>query len=119
MRLNISLKNETFLPLERKHYFENFIIGEGVMTINSIRTSAAPVAVSSAAPTPKAASTSTSTASTAVPASSANVTISSAARAMLAEATETAASTAKEAGSGDIQAQRLMAKEVAAKAAKA
>jgi hypothetical protein len=38
---------------------------------------------------------------------------------MLAEATETAASTAREAGSGDIQAQRLIVKEAAAKLANA
>jgi hypothetical protein len=87
------------------------------MTINTIGMSTAPAAASSVPPAPNAASTGTSAASGVVPTSSTNVTISSAARAMLAEATETAASTAKEAGSGDIQAQRLMAKEAAAKAA--
>jgi hypothetical protein len=43
------------------------------------------------------------------------VTISSAGRAALAEATETAAQTAKEAGAGDQQAQRLVAKELQAR----
>ena len=42
--------------------------------------------------------------------------LSSAAQAALTEATETPAQTAKEAGGGDIQAQRLLAKEAAAKA---
>jgi hypothetical protein len=46
------------------------------------------------------------------------VLLSKAAQAMLAalqEATETPAQTAKEAGNGDLQAQRLLAKEAAAK----
>ncbi|OTP72910.1 hypothetical protein PAMC26510_20710 [Caballeronia sordidicola] len=38
---------------------------------------------------------------------------------MLAEATETSASTAKEAGAGDIQAQHLLAKEAATQVAHA
>ena len=43
------------------------------------------------------------------------VQVSSAAQAMLQEATETSAQTAKEASAGDHQAQRLLAKEAAAK----
>lgn len=49
-----------------------------------------------------------------------SVTLSKTAQAMLAamkEATETPAQTVKEAGSGDLQAQRLPAKEAAAKSA--
>jgi hypothetical protein len=45
------------------------------------------------------------------------VQISSAAKQALQEATETAAQTAKEAQSGDLQAQKLLAKEAAAQAA--
>ena len=45
------------------------------------------------------------------------VSISNAAHAALAEATETSVQTAQEAGQGDHQAQRLLAKEQAAKAA--
>jgi hypothetical protein len=55
-------------------------------------------------------------ANTATAQASSKVTISSAARAALAEATETAATTAKEAGGGDLQAQRLLAKAAANKA---
>jgi len=44
------------------------------------------------------------------------VSISNAAHAALAEATETSVQTAQEAGHGDRQAQRLLAKEQAAKA---
>ncbi|MGD0282978.1 MAG: hypothetical protein ABSB95_11520 [Dissulfurispiraceae bacterium] len=44
------------------------------------------------------------------------VQVSSAAQAALQEATETAAQTAKEASAGDHQAQRLLAKEAAARA---
>ena len=51
------------------------------------------------------------------PATTDAVQISSAALAAFQEATETAAQTAKEAGKGDHQAQRLLAKEAAAKAA--
>lgn len=45
------------------------------------------------------------------------VSISNAAQAALQEATETSAQTAKEAKSGDIQAKKLLAKQVAAKTA--
>ncbi len=55
------------------------------------------------------------TASTAAPVDT--VQISSAALAALKEAQETPAQTAKEAGAGDVQAQRLLAKEAAAKKA--
>lgn len=51
------------------------------------------------------------------PPASYSVSISSAARAALAEATETSVQTAKEARGGDIQAQRLLAKENAQKVA--
>ena len=51
------------------------------------------------------------------PPASYSVSISSAGRAALAEATETSVQTAKEAGAGDLQAKRLLAKEAAAKAA--
>jgi hypothetical protein len=50
------------------------------------------------------------------PAASYTVSISSAARSMLAEARETSVQTAQEAGKGDQQAQRLLAREAAAKA---
>lgn len=46
-----------------------------------------------------------------------NVTLSSAAQAALQEALETPAQTAKEAGTGDMQARRLLAKEAAEKEA--
>jgi len=55
--------------------------------------------------------------STASAQASYTVSISNAARAALAEATETSVQTAQEAGHGDRQAQRLLAKEQAAKAA--
>jgi hypothetical protein len=55
--------------------------------------------------------------STASAQASYTVSISNAARAVLAEATETSVQTAQEAGHGDRQAQRLLAKEQAAKAA--
>ncbi|WP_156955199.1 hypothetical protein [Paraburkholderia caledonica] len=55
--------------------------------------------------------------STSASASSYTVNISSAAHALMAEASETSVQTAQEAGKGDQQAQRLLAKEVAAKAA--
>lgn len=48
------------------------------------------------------------------PTAAVTVQISSAGRAALQEATETPAQTAKEAHSGDVQAQRLLAKEAAA-----
>jgi hypothetical protein len=51
------------------------------------------------------------------PAATDTVKISGAAMAALQEAMETPAQTAKEAGKGDRQAQRLLAKEAAAKAA--
>jgi hypothetical protein len=50
------------------------------------------------------------------PAQSDTVQLSSAAQAALREAMETPAQTAKEAGTGDAQAKRLLAKEAAAKA---
>ncbi|KWA30269.1 hypothetical protein WL27_26260 [Burkholderia multivorans] len=61
--------------------------------------------------TTQAGSSASSTAS-----ASYSVSISSTARAALAEATETSVQTAKEAHGGDIQAQRLLAKEQAQKA---
>lgn len=77
---------------------------------------AAPAAnVAKTSHTASAGQTSSSSTSTA-PASSTKVSISDTARALLAEATETSAQTAKEAGHGDRQAQRLLAKEQAAKA---
>jgi hypothetical protein len=51
------------------------------------------------------------------PTATVTVQISSAARAALQEATETAAQTAKEAQSGDVQAQRLLASRAAAEEA--
>ena len=67
------------------------------------------------------ASSKSASSSTESPASSATssytVSISNAARAMLAEASETSVQTAQEAAKGDHQAQRLLAKETAAKAA--
>jgi hypothetical protein len=50
------------------------------------------------------------------PSTTDTVQISSSAKAMMQEAQETAAQTAQEAGRGDRQAERLLAKEVAARA---
>ncbi len=58
-----------------------------------------------------------SSAQTAKPAASYSVSISTEARAALIEATETSVQTAQEARRGDIQAQHLLAKENAQKAA--
>ncbi|HZC66276.1 MAG TPA: hypothetical protein VE545_06865 [Candidatus Dormibacteraeota bacterium] len=71
------------------------------------QTTAPPQAQKTAALAPKSA---------AVP--SDTVTISNAAKAALQEATETKSQTAKEAQSGDHQAQRLLAKENSAQSAK-
>jgi hypothetical protein len=75
---------------------------------NTVQTSA-PASV------PRSATSSASGSSAAQPMSSYTVTISSAARSMLAEARETSVQTAQEAGKGDQQAQRLLAREQAAK----
>ncbi len=76
-------------------------------------------AVSNATPTqPIAASTRTSTQSKTAPAATDSAQLSLVAQAALAnlqETRETQAQTAKEAGHGDLQAQRLLAKEAAAK----
>jgi hypothetical protein len=56
-------------------------------------------------------------AATPQPVATDTVKISSAALAAFQEATETSVQTAKEAGKGDVQAQRLLAREAAAKAA--
>ena len=61
---------------------------------------------SKAAPQPKASAASVPTDT---------VKISSAASKMMQEATESAAQTAKEAGAGDVQAQKLLAKEAEAR----
>ena len=83
--------------------------------------SAQPVASNTTAQgTQSAAGTSSSSkasSSTASAQASYSVSISHAARAALVEATETSVQTAQEAGHGDRQAQRLLAKEQAAKAA--
>lgn len=55
-------------------------------------------------------------ASSSTPSASYTVSISGAARAALVEATETSVQTAQEANRGDIQAQRLLAKEQASRA---
>ncbi|HKT97959.1 MAG TPA: hypothetical protein VJS30_15720 [Paraburkholderia sp.] len=73
---------------------------------------------SGSAPTAPASGTSASSAngsSAGASTSSYTVNISSTAHAMLAEATETSVQTAQEAAKGDKQAQRLLAKEAAAK----
>ncbi|MBT2795341.1 hypothetical protein [Paraburkholderia strydomiana] len=78
---------------------------------NSGSTSTTPASSSSATASPaKGSSASTSS-------SSYTVNISSAARALMAEASETSVQTAQEGGKGDQQAQRLLAREAAAKAA--
>jgi hypothetical protein len=74
-------------------------------------TSTATATTAAAAKPATAASKSDKPMASSAPPSSTQVTISSAARAALVEATETAAQTAKEAGTGDLQAQRLLAKE--------
>lgn len=72
------------------------------------------------APAGSPATTQSQTASTATLSGAApsadTVTISAAAKAMLQEARETPAQTAREAAGGDHQAQRLLAKEAAARA---
>jgi len=81
------------------------------VTSNSGSASATPASrTSTTASSATGSSTSTST-------SSYTVNISSAARALMAEASETSVQTAQEAGKGDQQAQRLLAREAAAKAA--
>ncbi|PPK47682.1 hypothetical protein B0G57_101650 [Trinickia symbiotica] len=98
------------------------------MAINAITgQTAGPVADASRAPpqlakgTTQATATpqpnSTSSAQSTKPAASYSVSISSAARAALAEATETSVQTAQEARRGDLQAQRMLARENAQKAA--
>ncbi len=90
-------------------------IGQGTAQTDPSSTAS----TSSSASTARASSTTASSAtgsSTSTSTSSYTVNISSAARALMAEASETSVQTAQEAGKGDQQAQRLLAKEVAAKA---
>lgn len=70
---------------------------------------------SSAASAPASSTSASSTSTSASSGSSYTVNISGAARALLAEASETSVQTSQEAGKGDQQAQRLLAKEAAAK----
>jgi hypothetical protein len=67
--------------------------------------------------TPAQASSHQSDTSKTKPATADTVHLSSAAQSLLQEATESAAQTAKEAGAGDIQAQKLLAKETAERSA--
>ncbi|MGF6759046.1 hypothetical protein [Paraburkholderia sp. GAS42] len=78
--------------------------------------STAPATTTKTAEATAATSTSSKPAGAATAPMSYSVSISQAGRAMLAEATETSVQTAQEAGAGDRQAQRLLAKEAAAKA---
>jgi len=96
------------------------------MSIHAISQGNAQATGQSVASTPGSASTapasgtsaSSATGSSAGTATSSyTVSISNAARAMMAEATETSVQTAQEAAKGDRQAQRLLAKETAAKVA--
>lgn len=91
------------------------------MSIQSISQSTPQATGASIASASSSASTTTasssSAASTTAPTSSYSVNISNAARALLAEASETSVKASQEAGKGDQQAQRLLAREAAAKAA--
>lgn len=90
------------------------------MAINPVaQTDAAKVAVQAAATNAKQTQPAAPTPAPAKPqpAVTDTVQISSSANALMQEAQETAAQTAQEAGKGDRQAQRLLAKEAAAKAA--
>ena len=82
------------------------------MSVNPV-AQANVTAVASNAPPVKAVNTETPQ-SNPQPTAAVTVQISSAGRAALQEATETSAQTEKEAHSGDVQAQRLLAKEAAA-----
>jgi|GEM_PF-1985973 hypothetical protein len=76
-----------------------------VAVVSQTQPAAQPADVRPKAPAPQPQSVPTDT-----------VQLSSAAQAALQEALETPAQTAKEAGTGDAQAERLLAKETAAKA---
>lgn len=80
-------------------------MSDPVGSVTQIQPAAQPADARAKAPAP-----------TAQPVPSDTVQLSNAAQAALREALETPAQTAKEAGAGDIQAKRLLAKEAAAKA---
>lgn len=83
-------------------------MSDPVGAVSQTQPAAQPADVRPRAPAPQPQSVPTDT-----------VQLSSAAQAALQEALETPAQTAKEAGTGDPQARRLLAKEAAAKAEKA
>ncbi|RZF25991.1 hypothetical protein EVC45_30310 [Paraburkholderia sp. UYCP14C] len=79
-------------------------------------SSGSTAASTSTVPTSSTSGSSSTGSTSGTTSSSYTVNISSAARALLAEASETSVQTAQEAANGDHQAQRLLAKETAAKA---
>ncbi|MFM0476294.1 hypothetical protein [Paraburkholderia strydomiana] len=98
------------------------------MSIQAVGQSAVPASApavtsnsGSASTTPASPNSTTASSTTGLSASTSSssytVNISSAARALMAEASETSVQTAQEAGKGDQQAQRLLAREASAKAA--
>lgn len=98
------------------------LFGEKIMSVQAINSQPATLATSGTSPTSTQSSPAVQSASSSKATSSSSpdkVSISSAAHAAfhaaLAEATETSVQTAQEASRGDLQAQRLAAKEKAAK----